>query len=257
MLPCIFPPFPERDEFDIFASMDPAKEVGGDFYDFFLIDQDHLGLVIADVSGKGVSAALFMVISKTLLKNCALSGASPKEVLETVNNQLCENNKAKMFVTVWLGWRICGIGNKSKSKKQEVLEMKELTLEASLAHLNRVQEFVSAELEKAACPLKARLQIELVVEEIYVNIARYAYHPGTGSATVRCEIGREPLQVILQFLDEGVPFNPLEKKDADTTLPAEAREPGGLGILLVKKSMDLVDYRYENGKNILTLRKCL
>lgn len=103
MLPCIFPPFPERDEFDIFASMDPAKEVGGDFYDFFLIDQDHLGLVIADVSGKGVSAALFMVISKTLLKNCALSGASPKEVLETVNNQLCENNKAKMFVTVWLG----------------------------------------------------------------------------------------------------------------------------------------------------------
>lgn len=103
MLPCIFPAFPDRPEFDIFASMTPAKEVGGDFYDFFLVDDDHLALVIADVSGKGVPAALFMVIAKTLLKNCAQTGASPKAVLEKVNNQLCENNEAEMFVTVWLG----------------------------------------------------------------------------------------------------------------------------------------------------------
>lgn len=103
MLPSIFPPFPERREFDIYASMDPAKEVGGDFYDFFLVDEDHLALVMADVSGKGVPAALFMVIAKTLIKNKAQTGASPKEVLETVNNQLCENNEADMFVTVWLG----------------------------------------------------------------------------------------------------------------------------------------------------------
>lgn len=103
MLPRIFPPFPERKEFDIFASMHPAKEVGGDFYDFFLVDEDHLALVIADVSGKGVPAALFMVITKTLIKNQMMMGASPKEALESVNNQLCENNEAEMFVTVWLG----------------------------------------------------------------------------------------------------------------------------------------------------------
>ncbi|MBR5116278.1 MAG: SpoIIE family protein phosphatase [Lachnospiraceae bacterium] len=103
MLPSIFPPFPDRHEFDIFASMDPAKEVGGDFYDFFLVDQDHIALVMADVSGKGVPAALFMVIAKTLIKNRALLGESPAQILSEVNNQLCEGNKAELFVTVWLG----------------------------------------------------------------------------------------------------------------------------------------------------------
>ena len=103
MLPSIFPPFPERTEFDIYASMKPAKEVGGDFYDFYMIDQDHLALTIADVSGKGVPAALFMVISKTLLKNAAYQGLSPQDILTTVNGQLVENNNADMFVTVWIG----------------------------------------------------------------------------------------------------------------------------------------------------------
>ena len=103
MLPCIFPAFPEQPEFDIYATMTPAKEVGGDFYDFFLVDDDHLAMVIADVSGKGVPAALFMVIAKTLIKNCAQTGLSPKVILEKVNNQLCENNEAQMFVTVWVG----------------------------------------------------------------------------------------------------------------------------------------------------------
>ena len=103
MLPCIFPAFPERPELDIYATMTPAKEVGGDFYDFFLVDDDHLALVMADVSGKGVPAALFMVIAKTLLKNVAQTGLSPKAVLEKVNNQLCVGNEAEMFVTVWLG----------------------------------------------------------------------------------------------------------------------------------------------------------
>lgn len=103
MLPNIFPAFPERSEFDIYATMEPAKEVGGDFYDFFLVDEDHLALVMADVSGKGVPAALFMVIAKTLLKNAVQMDLSPGEVLEKVNNQLCENNEAEMFVTVWLG----------------------------------------------------------------------------------------------------------------------------------------------------------
>ena len=103
MLPCIFPAFPERTEFDIYAMMHPAKEVGGDFYDFFLIDEDHLALVIADVSGKGVPAALFMVIAKTLIKNQALTGESPAQILKSVNEQLCEGNEAELFVTVWLG----------------------------------------------------------------------------------------------------------------------------------------------------------
>ena len=104
MLPCIFPAFPGRAEFDIFASMQPAKEVGGDFYDFFLIDDHTLAVVIADVSGKGVPAALFMVIAKTLIKNNAQFGKSPKEVFETVNNLLCANNDAGMFVTSILGY---------------------------------------------------------------------------------------------------------------------------------------------------------
>ncbi len=103
MLPCIFPAFPERPELDIYATMIPAKEVGGDFYDFFLVDDDRLAMVMADVSGKGVPAALFMVIAKTLLKNVTQTGLSPKAVLEKVNNQLCVNNEAEMFVTVWLG----------------------------------------------------------------------------------------------------------------------------------------------------------
>ena len=104
MLPCIFPPFPDRAEFDIFATMLPAKEVGGDFYDFFLIGENKLAVVIADVSGKGIPAALFMVIAKTLIKNNAQSGMSPKEVFETVNEMLCENNDAGMFVTAFMGY---------------------------------------------------------------------------------------------------------------------------------------------------------
>ena len=103
MLPCIFPAFENRTEFDIYATMTPAKEVGGDFYDFFLVDDDHLALIIADVSGKGVPAALFMVITKVLLKNSAQSGKSPKEIFEDVNANLCANNPIDMFVTAWMG----------------------------------------------------------------------------------------------------------------------------------------------------------
>ncbi len=103
MLPSTFPAFPERTEFDIHASMDPAKEVGGDFYDFFMIDDDHLALVIADVSGKGVPAALFMMSSKIYINDHATMGGTPAEILERVNKLVCANNKAHMFVTVWLG----------------------------------------------------------------------------------------------------------------------------------------------------------
>ena len=103
MLPNIFPPFPERSEFDIYASMDPAKEVGGDFYDFFLVDEDHLCMVIADVSGKGVPAALFMMASKIILASQAKQGKSPAQILTDSNASICSNNREQMFVTVWLG----------------------------------------------------------------------------------------------------------------------------------------------------------
>ena len=103
MLPNIFPAFPDRPDFDVYATMTPAKEVGGDFYDFFLIDDTHLGLVMADVSGKGVPAALFMMISKILVQNYAMTGRSPAQVLQAVNNQICSNNREQMFVTVWFG----------------------------------------------------------------------------------------------------------------------------------------------------------
>ncbi|MBR5641300.1 MAG: SpoIIE family protein phosphatase [Firmicutes bacterium] len=103
MLPNVFPPFPDRHEFDIYASMDPAKEVGGDFYDYFFIDDDHLGLVMADVSGKGIGAALFMTICMITLKNFATQNLSPAEVLRKTNEMICANNSADMFVTVWIG----------------------------------------------------------------------------------------------------------------------------------------------------------
>lgn len=103
MLPCIFPAFPEYDEFDVYATMTPAKEVGGDFYDFFMTDENHLAVVMADVSGKGVPAALFMVIAKTLIKNYAQMGNEPEEVFDTVNRLLCEGNDAGLFVTSWMG----------------------------------------------------------------------------------------------------------------------------------------------------------
>lgn len=103
MLPNIFPAFPDRPEFDIYASMDPAKEVGGDFYDFFLIDDDHLCMVMADVSGKGVPAALFMMASRIILANNAMVGKSPAQIMIDTNAAICSNNREEMFVTVWLG----------------------------------------------------------------------------------------------------------------------------------------------------------
>ena len=103
MMPHEFPPFPDRTEFDLYAMMDPAREVGGDFYDFFMIDEDHLGLVMADVSGKGIPAALFMMVSKIILQSCAMLGKTPAEILTKTNDALCYDNQVNMFVTVWCG----------------------------------------------------------------------------------------------------------------------------------------------------------
>ena len=103
MLPSVFPPYPERTEFALYASMTPALDVGGDFYDFFMIDEDHLALVMADVSGKGVPGALFMMVSKTMLKNSAMMGKSAGEILSVTNDMICASNATEMFVTAWMG----------------------------------------------------------------------------------------------------------------------------------------------------------
>ena len=135
--------------------------------------------------------------------------------------------------------------------------MKELDILATKENLVNVLSFVDEELEKAECSMKAQMQIDLAVEEIFVNISSYAYDPSVGPAEVRCEVREDPLRVIIQFLDGGKPFDPLAKEDADITADGLFSREGGLGILLVKETMDGVSYSYENGKNILTIEKKL
>ncbi|MDF2521180.1 MAG: rsbU, partial [Clostridia bacterium] len=346
MLPCIFPAFPERPELDIYATMTPAKEVGGDFYDFFLVDDDRLAMVMADVSGKGVPAALFMVIAKTLIKNVTQTGLSPRDVLEKVNNQLCVGNEAEMFVTVWLGIleistgrltcanagheypvikradgdyelikdkhgfvlagmegshykeyelhlnagdrlflytdgvaeatdahnklygtdRMLNALNDNKNMncdkllgrmKEDIdafvgeapqfdditmlsLElmpqkgpgMKKLKLKPSLEAVDEVTAFVEQELQTAGVSMKVIAQMNIAVDEIFSNIARYS---GANDATVGVSV--QEGRVKLRFADNGRPYDPTEKPDPDTTLSAEERDIGGLGIFMVKKSM--------------------
>lgn len=133
--------------------------------------------------------------------------------------------------------------------------MKEITVNASLEELYTVLDFVELELESQACSPKVMVQIAIAVEEIYVNIAKYAYHPTVGDTTIRCSVGGDPLIILIQFLDNGSPFNPLDFAEADTTMSSDERAIGGLGILMVKKSMDEVDYSYRDGNNILTMKK--
>ena len=133
--------------------------------------------------------------------------------------------------------------------------MAEITVAADLDSLNDVLAFVDGEMERAGCSMKLMTQVDMAVEEIFVNIARYAYHPEAGEASVRCEAGGDPLQIVVGFADRGRPFNPLDREDPDVTLDAEARQLGGLGILMAKKLMDDIQYEYRDGKNILTLRK--
>ncbi len=133
--------------------------------------------------------------------------------------------------------------------------MKELTVEAAVENIEVVTDFVNEELEKLDCPLKARRQIDVAIDELFGNIARYAYSPDVGKATVRFSVEENPLEVTITFIDNGIPFNPLEKSNPDTHLSAEERPIGGLGIFLVKKSMDLVEYEYKNGQNILKIKK--
>ena len=370
MLPSIFPPFPEHKEIDLYAIMNPAKEVGGDFYDFFMLDDSHLAVVIADVSGKGVPAALFMVIAKTLIKNHAQMGLSPAEVFSKVNQMLCEGNDAALFVTAWLGildltngkltyvnaghnpplirkaggefeflasrpaFVLAGMdgvryrqyelqmepgarlflytdgvteatnaknelyGNDRllkymnrhasasacdiigglhaevdafqgadhqfdditmlmldfKSYMEDQQSMIEREFAANDAALSDILAFVEEELEKMDCPPKTAMQISVAVEEIFVNIAHYAYVQARETMKLAIMAGEDG-GVTLRFTDHGIPFDPLRQKDPDITLSAEDRDIGGLGIFMVKKTMDDAEYKFENGRNVLTLQK--
>ena len=135
--------------------------------------------------------------------------------------------------------------------------MKELEIEAITENLSEVLAFVDEQLEAADCPMKIQMQIDIAVEEIFVNIAHYAYKSGTGKAVVRVETLPDPPSVDITFIDNGIPYDPLTKEDPDITLSAEERPIGGLGIFMVKKSMDDVRYEYLDGHNILTLKKGL
>lgn len=369
MLPCIFPPFPEHREFELYAVMHPAKEVGGDFYDFFMIGEDRLALVVADVSGKGVPAALFMVITKTLIKNHAQMGTAPSEVFTTVNKLLCDGNDAGLFVTAWMGIldinsgeltyvnaghnppllkRADGqfeylrkrggfvlAGMDDTKYRQETLTVRaddrlflytdgvtetadnehrlygeerlrdflnahcadgteellddvlgelqvyadggpqfdDITMllmdfkgahaaakrsfEAKVENIEQVLDFVEGELEHAGCSPKIQMPLCVAIEELFTNIAHYAYPDGSGSATICVQIDDETDIATFTVSDAGIAFDPLAKAEPDITLPAEEREVGGLGIFIVKKTMDTLTYTRENGENRLTMTKHL
>ena len=359
MLPCIFPPFPERDEFEIYASMKPAEEVGGDFYDFFFIDNDTLAVVIADVSDKGVPAALFMVIAKTLIKNNAQSGLSPREVFEIVNNMLCENNDAGMFVTAFLafldipsgrftyvnaghnpplvriGGRLSWLRTKpslmlaamsdtvytqheimlsfgdeffmytdgvteaadvdfdmyGETRLFELVDgLSGLPLEKFISNIQHSIDAFAANMQQsdditmlalryndggassesfrvsttrenidsvlafldkelAKCSDDVRDKVALCADEIFSNISAYAFGSGSGDVVVNVTVDEV---VTVVFEDNGIPYNPLNAPSPDLTLPAESRDIGGLGIFIVRNTVDSIFYRRDGDKNILT-----
>lgn len=135
--------------------------------------------------------------------------------------------------------------------------MKELTIAAKVENIEAVTDFVNEQLEALDCPMKAQTQIDIAIDELFGNIAHYAYNPEIGKATVRVEVIEDPLAVTITFIDNGVPYDPLAKADPNTTLSAEEREIGGLGIYMVKKSMDEITYEYKDGQNILAIKKNL
>ena len=370
MLQSIFPPFPEHKELDIYASMTPAKEVGGDFYDMFLIDDNHLAIAIADVSGKGVPASLVMMISKILIKNVTLIEDEVDRALTRVNQMLCDGNKMNLFITCWFAvldlrngkmefvnaghnppllyssktdrfeylktkpnMVLAGLENTEYRKNEIQIEpgdrlflytdgateatnsnnklygeerlqnflnsnvelnaeetikavkgdidkfvgkaeqfdditMLELVYKeykkdngliqrefnADVKELSNMQEFVGSKLEKLNCNRKTIMDISLCIEEIFVNIAKYAYKDSQGKCSLTIQNDVEG-KLDFIFEDSGIPFNPLENKEPDITLSAEERDIGGLGILITKKIMDDIQYRYENNKNVLKITK--
>ncbi len=359
-LPSVFPPYPNRKDFEIYAQMITAKEVGGDFYDFYMLGDSTLAFLIADVSGKGIPAAMFMMQAKTIIKDLAESGLELSEIFTTANKKLCENNDAGMFVTAWMGildlttgllkfvnaghnpplvkqadgeftylkarsgmvlagmdgvkYRLNEIqlspgdqiflytdgvteatdknnqlygeerlletvnGNFIKDTKklcdavktdvdtfvgdapqfdditmlsvglQYIRGENSITVIADDKSMIPVSEFAESLTEKLSVVPKVANKVNIAVDEIYSNIINYS---GAEIATVSYCIKDGKLYIT--FTDDGVPYNPLEAEEPDTTLSAEERKIGGLGIFMVKKMTESMDYTYEDDKNILKL----
>ena len=133
--------------------------------------------------------------------------------------------------------------------------MKELTIDATIENVAAVTAFIDEQLEQLDCPIKTQMQVDIAIDELFGNIANYAYNPEVGAATVHVEVTENPLAVVITFIDNGIPYDPLAKADPDITLSAEEREIGGLGIYMVKKTMDNISYEYKNGQNILRIKK--
>ena len=363
---------PSTEFYGVDATMFTAKEVGGDFYDFYQLSDHKVALLMADVSGKGIPAAMFMMQAKTTIKDLAERGLEINDVFTAANEKLCEGNETGMFVTAWMGvfdtatgileyanaghnppmimranepaegfkmlkapagFVLAGMeGIKYKKNtlkleagdklflytdgvteatnirnelygedrlmnfltKNEAMDAGEILprlkddidtfcegapqfdditmmafeyhgckaweetreFDGKIEALPQVMGFVEEELEKAECPMKTTFGITVVIEEMFTNIAKYAYRGvEDGKALVRFSFNPASREAVFEFTDNGPYFNPLEREDPDITLSADDREIGGLGILISKKTMDSIEYRREDEKNILTMMK--
>lgn len=362
--------FPCVEDYRIFAQMIAAKEVGGDFYDFYKLSDTTIAFLVADVSGKGIPAALFMMRAKTIIKDLAERGLPVNEIFEKANEKLYENNDSGMFVTAWMsildittgklqfanaghnppllksvdgrfeylktraGFVLAGMegmryktgeitlqsgdrlflytdgvteatninnilygetrlrsfmnqnstkepGDLLQSLKNNIDEfvgeapqfdditmlifdykpqkrgndMVSKTFSAMIETLPEVISFVEENLEGYGCSMKIQTAICIAIEEVFVNVAKYAYNREGGNIGLGICFNEETRIVTFRISDKGIPFNPLDKTDPDITLSLEEREIGGLGIFITKKTMDEVNYTFENKENILTMIK--
>ena len=362
--------FPEGENYNVYAQMIAAKEVGGDFYDFYKLDDNTVAFLVADVSGKGIPAAMFMMTAKTIIKDLAEGGMPVNDIFTKANEKLCENNESGMFVTAWMGILDLNTGSlkyanaghnppllKHSDGSFEYLKTRagfvlagmegvryragELTLNpgdriflytdgvpeatntenklygedrllefmnrnatleatkllpelkvnidgfvgeapqfdditmlmfdykpneggahvmnktfpAKIEALSDVLGFVDQTLESYECPMKIQTAVCVAIEEVFVNVAHYAYGDGEGDMTLGIGFDEKSREITFRMADKGTPFDPLKKPDPDITLSAEEREIGGLGIFITKKTMDTVSYAYENGENVLTMIK--
>ena len=364
--------FPQDETHSIYAQMIAAKEVGGDFYDFYKLSDTTVAFLAADVSGKGIPAAMFMMTAKTIIKDLAERGLPVNEIFTLANEKLCENNESGMFVTAWMGildlttgqvkfanaghnppllkrvngsfeylksragfvlagmegvrYRVGelilnpgdrlflytdGVPEATNTEKKlygedrllvfmnqnasleatkllpalkanidefvgEAPQFDDITMlmfdykprkggermvskifPADVDSLNDVIGYVEQTLEGFECPMKIQMAICVAIEEVFVNVAHYAYGEGQGDMSLGIGFDEVKRTVTFRMADKGVPFDPLQKPDPDITLSAEDREIGGLGIFIAKKTMDSISYAYENGENILTMIKKL
>ncbi len=371
MLPKIFPPYPERDDLEIYGQLTPAKAVGGDIYDFYIRDEK-LFFCIGDVSGKGVPAALVMVMTRALFRTISAHEASPERVLGQMNETLSEQNESNMFVTLFIGvldlptgrlrcsnaghdvplivgeqvafmqvdsniplgvmeWKYTAqemnvkpqttiflytdgvteaedashgqfgeqrmhevacqaladghynpdallkrmqeavhqfvdgaeqsddltmLGIQYTKEQRAVCLQREITLTNDVQTIPQLAAFVDEVCEALNFDMSKSMQMNLALEEAVVNVMSYAYPAGT-QGDIHIEAQANDVRLKFTITDNGVPFDPTAKEDIDTTLSAEERPIGGLGIFLVREMMDSINYERVNGQNVLTLRKRL